>query len=188
MCKYSDFIDEAIVRARCLIVFNYANAPQIDITYSWSARMTSTAGLAYVDRLHMKFSIILSRQCWETFQRTVFHEIAHIYTNALFPIESKGKPHGPQWAHVMRSLNQVPRRCHTLETNRKKRPRPHKTYCGCSVHMLTNRIFKKVLLGQTRRCKACKGKLVISPPAKQQTVEDVDDAFEDHLDSFSNEY
>lgn len=87
------------------------------------------------------------------------HELAHIICQRFFHSE---RGHGRWWQAVNRSMGFEPQRTHNLNVeglsgNR----REFRYYCGCTVHTVSAIKHNRMMKGQGRRCKSCKGSLHI---------------------------
>lgn len=82
-------------------------------TLAMNARLTSTAGRAWLEKGHCDFSCYLMGKDVEYFRKnTIPHELAHHIAYRLYG----DKGHGQAWKNVSFALFGDNNRCHTLET------------------------------------------------------------------------
>lgn len=130
-----------------------------------SNKMTSTWGLATIDRARNKRIIKLSAKVFhdrvytEAFHNTVIHEFCHHADSVMF----NGWGHGNTWAMLMKHFGLDPNRCVTAKENKEigkvipKRVMPKYPYkCSCSEHHVGGKIHNRILQGHTYRCNKCK--------------------------------
>jgi len=113
-------------------------------------------GQAFYHKNAIKVNVILYHENEQKYlHSTVPHELCHIVTDSLYG--SHLAPHGPEWKHVMRTMGQDPKRCHSYDvTNASVRnKRTETTYClGCGTKiMLTKRQFLNIQTLTTRCCR-----------------------------------
>jgi len=91
------------------------------------------------------------------YKDTVVHEVAHYIARSL----AKGKyikPHGKEWKSVMNALGVNPERCHSYTIPKSTRKLKYFDYiCDCDTHSISSIIHNRILKGQKRYCKKCKG-------------------------------
>ncbi len=63
-------------------------------------------------------------------ERTVPHEVAHLVTSAMHPVD-RIKPHGTEWRSVMRTIGLEPERCHTYDVSAVRRQRAGSKWYKC---------------------------------------------------------
>ena len=91
--------------------FNCPYKKQIDI--SFSNRMGKTAGLAYPTLSKIKYSsIYLSQIPKFIFDKTIAHEVAHLYSDFFF---QKSTKHSKLWKRVMGATGYRPDSCHKYQ-------------------------------------------------------------------------
>jgi SprT protein len=121
--------------------------------------MGVVAGRANYVHNKIKLSPTLLRENVEHFiGNTVVHEIAHLFTNAMYPMATA---HGWEWKNVMRRLGCEPSRCHSYDvSNTAKRKVARFTYrCSCSQHIISSILHNKIQRGQNRICNRCKTRI-----------------------------
>jgi SprT protein len=107
--------------------------------------------------------------------RTPGHEVGHLVTDALYgrlrTYSGRRSVHGREWKSVMVRMGLSPNRCHTYDTSnlsssgKRGRPagsrmkRPFVYTCGCQEFHLTQILHRRMLAGQSRYCKKCRGTL-----------------------------
>lgn len=85
--------------------------------------------------------------------QTLPHEVAHIIVQQLYP---GAQGHGREWRNMMRLLKLRPDRCHQYDTvAARKKSKPYKYHCGCSEHMVSITIHRRILQGRQYRCRQC---------------------------------
>lgn len=104
--------------------------------------------------------------CAENFEhylkQVIGHEVAHIIAHALYPFK-RIKPHGYEWQNVMHAFGLQADRCHTYDVSnaRARNVERIKYSCNCRVFDMSKTLHNKMLLGQKRFCKSCRGQLKI---------------------------
>jgi SprT protein len=90
---------------------------------------------------------------------TVGHELCHFISMILHGY-SRGKNHGYNWQNVMIQMGFSPDRTHNHQlANNVKRQERFEYHCDCQTHMVAKRTHNRMLRGQTRHCRGCKGEL-----------------------------
>jgi len=99
-----------------------------ELRVEWSARLKSTAGLAY-PTLHL---VRLNPRLVEfpgEIERTLKHELAHLVAHARAG-HKRIASHGPEWQEACRELGlHDETACHRLPLPRARRPRPYRYHC-----------------------------------------------------------
>lgn len=121
----------------------------------FSNQLTSTAGKAYF----MNNRIVLSSKLLELntdkfINDTPAHEAAHLISFLLYGTSGMG--HGAKWQSVMRTIGQVPKRCHNMKTPPK---RTVSARCGCDTHQITPARASKMRRGARYSCRKCNTEL-----------------------------
>jgi predicted SprT family Zn-dependent metalloprotease len=97
----------------------------------------------------------------EQLNRTLVHELAHVFNYAIFgDRQKKLRVHGPEFFMVCGWCGLVNEtRCHQMSTEGvkvKKYDRPFKYVCACNtVFMFTLRKHKKIMDGRSTWCRRC---------------------------------
>lgn len=87
---------------------------------------------------------------------TLPHEVCHIVCDQFYPNERSH--HGGNWQYMMYYIGLNAERCHQYETTAaRKVARPFIYACACREHKMTNNLHGKMLNGQKRYCKRCRG-------------------------------
>lgn len=89
--------------------------------------------------------ILLAENVDHYLSSTVPHEVAHLATELIYPHAHRGgfgqkrRPHGHEWASIMRTLGADPDRCHTYDVSnaRVKKSTSHEYKCLCCGHKFT---------------------------------------------------
>lgn len=121
------------------------------VTVRWSARLTTTAGLAYPHRDLIRLNPRLAAFGTAEIERTLLHELAHLLAR-----ERAGRrriaPHGPEWRRACRDLGLPDEaRCHDLPLPRRSVERRHIYRCpACAVEVRRVRPFRAAVA-----CFAC---------------------------------
>lgn len=126
-------------------------------------RGSSRNGYANSARNVVAFNLTQAVHNAERFlETTVVHECAHLLTRHLFGHhDARGRrirPHGPEWAGVMRKLGAKPDRCSALEVAPVLLANRHAFYCACpdkTIHV-GPRVAAKIRAGATYLCRACR--------------------------------
>lgn len=102
----------------------------------WSARMQSTAGMAYPARSLIKLNPRLQEFGEAEVDRTLRHELGHLLAHFRAG-KRRIAPHGPEWQQACEDLGlKNEARCHTLPLPRKKMNRRHVYRCPvCGVEI-----------------------------------------------------
>jgi SprT protein len=81
-----------------------------------NARLTSTAGRAFIEHGYIDLSCYLMTNNPETFaEDTIPHELAHMIAFRLY----QDRGHGKAWKYVAQTLYGANNRCHTMQTKRR---------------------------------------------------------------------
>jgi SprT protein len=135
--------------------------PPVKPTLSFSNRMTSTAGYAYMSKNHIQLSnYFMSREGREVFDETIGHEVAHIVAYQQF----KDRGHGNGWKHVMRKIGLPPRACRSSDfykprTNRTTR---YSYNCPCGqLHTLSANRMGRIRNGRKYVCLKCSRRISV---------------------------
>jgi predicted SprT family Zn-dependent metalloprotease len=110
---------QILVRAREILRETMERCPQymdklLTVHFEVSGRMTNRAGAAYYRTDTVKLSLPFFADPMnfdESLFETVTHELAHLVVGTE---DRNGRPHGPQWKLVHRSMGGTGRRCHSL--------------------------------------------------------------------------
>lgn len=135
------------------------------------------AGRAFFSRWAIALNIELYLRHPEDFKnRTVPHEIAHLYNNFLNRTWGfRLKPHGKEWKRTMVKMGvKDTSRCHNYDTMgiKRVRERPFVYKCNCRTFNLTRLIHNKIMMGQSRYCPKCKHNVsYVGIAGKVETVE-----------------
>lgn len=156
--KVADRMNECydMVKAE-LVKFGY-DANKITIPTVDYKKRGRAAGTAYPGRNNITLnSILLVENADDFIDRTVGHEVAHIFSWQLFGAAGKG--HGRLWKIVMGWIGQSATRCHTFNTSNSRQKRTVKRHvygCGCREFKLTTGKHNKVLRNQMQPyCTSC---------------------------------
>ena len=100
---------------------------------------------------------LLIRNPEDFVKRTVGHEAAHLIAYLKFP--SLSRPHGQEWASVMRLIQQEPTRCHSYEVSEVAQKSRNKWEYACVCgpnHLLGQAAHKRAQTWQKYTCRKCK--------------------------------
>ena len=120
------------------------------------------AGQANIVKNALRFNLaMLLKYGQEFITDTVVHEVAHLVTRAL--CRNKGRrirPHGPEWAKVMRRLGGQPKRTHNFTVPPARRTRTFPYRCNCREWPLGPKRHALAQSGRGKyRCPRCHGPL-----------------------------
>jgi SprT protein len=133
-------IDLRLATNEPLVFFNQSRTAG----YVWPSR--------YSNRIFLNWPLFQANT--EDFcNRTIPHEVAHLFQNFLKPTDSK---HGPVWKSLMRKIGLEPTRCHSYDTTICARDESFTYICTCRKHRISKIIHNKMIKGQQRRCKHCR--------------------------------
>ena len=127
----------------------------LPIRITFSNRMTRTAGTASFYGKVVQLSTHFMRHEGESFDKTIAHELAHIYADAYHGGRQK---HNANWRRVFALSGYRPDRCHQYESSvRKTRASTQFITCnGCNMNLKVGRtVAMKIKSGQARRCGRC---------------------------------
>ena len=123
---------------------------------SFNLKSSKTAGLARLSLWHIEINPrFLVSHTEEILRRTVTHEIAHLITFKLFPTAKQC--HGPEFRSVCAALGIEGTTYHTMQLPDVQK---YTWICNCRKWHLSNLINRRMLAGQTRRCRKCRGVLI----------------------------
>jgi len=131
----------------------------LHIVWTWSNKMTRTAGYAWKNKRKVRFSADLFKRDKVSGRRnTIVHEICHILSWEVYG--NKIKPHGNEWKYLMRLCGEEPLRTHNIKV-KPKHPR-YPTYCMCpKPHMLVKQMINRMKRGTAYTCTTCKEVLTL---------------------------
>ena len=111
---------------------------------TWSARLRSTAGLAYPAKALIKLNPRLLEFGEAEVERTFLHELAHLVAQHRVG-RRRIPPHGEEWRRACADLGlKDERRCHNLPLPRREIARPHRYRCpGCGHEVRRVRPFRR---------------------------------------------
>jgi predicted SprT family Zn-dependent metalloprotease len=114
------------------------------IRVQWSARLRSTAGLAYPARGLIKLNPRLRDFGEEAVERTLRHELAHLLAQHRAG-RRRIAPHGAEWRRACADLGlDDERRCHDLPLPRRTIARPHRYRCpACAAEFTRVRPLRR---------------------------------------------
>lgn len=164
-----------IIRDRALKCLNRATRlygiiipePEIDFSLrglaAGQAQFRISSKPKKIIKCRLRFNLPIALENQADFLATVVpHEVAHLVVVAKWG-KGKIKPHGLEWQKVMKQcFGLQPDRCHSYDVSKhvRRMPRPYIYSCGCQEFALTAQMHKRILEGQERRCRECKGGLV----------------------------
>ena len=107
-------------------------APRLRVC--WSARLRSTAGLAFPRKTLITLNPRLREFGEDEVERTFLHELAHLVAQHRAG-RRRVAPHGPEWRRACADLGlKNERRCHELPLPRKEIARNHRYLCPACGH------------------------------------------------------
>jgi len=138
---------------------------RIAIPVTYRNDMKKCAGLAYCVSKRIELNIQLLIENEEAFlARTVPHEAAHIITKILFPDAKQA--HGPEFRYVMTKLGCDTSTYHSYDVSSVVSGERFRYVCNCkdkAPFSISKLIHKKMVAGQSRTCRSCKGRLSYWP-------------------------
>ena len=145
--------DDAALSQRCAELLRGVAAASLAkrVRVRWSARMRSTAGMAYPAKALIVLNPRLAEFGDEEIDRTLRHELAHLLAQ-----DRAGRrrlaAHGAEWQRACADLGlRDERRCHDLPLPRRTLERRHLYRCAaCGVEMRRARPFRRATA-----CLAC---------------------------------
>jgi len=125
------------------------------ITFEFNSRFKSRMGDANPTTMKIRLSSVLFPRATTTKQRnTVIHEACHIIAYAKYGYHI-GRGHKEGWKACMRAAGEVPKRCHQVPTDTKRKPRVT-VNCGCSTGCVVGpTVFKRICMGRRYSCRKC---------------------------------
>lgn len=129
------------------------------VTIEWSNRMTRARGMAYFNRNHLKFSVVLmGRSSLDEQKQCCVHEYLHLVAFH----KHKDNGHGFWWKRLMNMCGFEARRCHNIDRTGIARTKIKiELKCSCRTHQVTQTIIKRIKSGKIYRCLYCKNNLSI---------------------------
>ena len=139
----------------------------------FSTRMRTRAGEAHLRRNKVVFAMhFLMRETPETYDRTIGHEVAHIFA---FRIHGDCG-HGGWWKHTMRRIGLPPERCHTYKSSKRNAKRIYKgrcNVCGKEIPLTARRAGQikhgssiyHLVCGRSSRFQLMDSVITVRPPA-----------------------
>jgi SprT protein len=118
------------------------------------------AGKAWRHLNILEFNTVLAERAGLEFTTTIYHEVAHLVVNEVYPRAKQA--HGPEFRYVMQMLGKSGRTYHKYDVSGLKRtynknPTKYVYVCNCSEHHLSPLLHKRISRGQQRRCNCCGG-------------------------------
>ena len=122
------------------------------VSIKMNARLTSTAGRAWLEQSMVEFSSKLYAENEAEFlAATVPHEFAHIVAYVIYG----DKCHGSGWAAVMCDFGVEPERCHSYKVATRTPTKVYKYSCGCQIHEFTQQRQSWAAKGKVYKCRSC---------------------------------
>jgi SprT protein len=93
------------------------------------------------------------------FSTTIPHEVAHLFQRKANQFD---RSHGPTWKRMMSLIGLPAIRCHRMDTTNATRGRVARNFqvkCNCQTHNVTANIYSKIVGGQKRICRKCRGQV-----------------------------
>ncbi len=139
----------------------------------FSSRMSHAFGRCYIKQRRINIAARLKQMPLSILEEVLCHECAHLAAFELFG--GNCRPHGPEWAQLVRSVGFEPRRRLVLDENAVCAPNMKRPYVY--VHLCpvcqTQRVARRVV--RSWRCASCRalgldGLLEIHRYARQQEI------------------
>lgn len=176
----NEFIEKAKAKAEeCWseLIFKHCNHPKIysimslypsiPIYFDLKGMRAGTASVRS-GSLFARFNLgFVANNGEKMLNRTVPHEIAHLFNFALSIVNNEGAwpvPHGRRWKDLMYMLGADSSRCNdysieNVATALNNRPWKYTCSCGKTFHFTTRR-HNSIRSGKIYSCKRCKGTLI----------------------------
>jgi predicted SprT family Zn-dependent metalloprotease len=137
---------DQVLAERCAALLQPLGAEQLArlVRVQWSARLRSTAGMAYPARALIRLNPRLRDFGAEEVDRTLRHELAHLLAQHRAG-RRRIAPHGVEWRRACRDLGlDDERRCHDLPLPRRTVARPHRYRCpACALEFNRTRPLRR---------------------------------------------
>jgi SprT protein len=137
--------------------------PDLDrkVRIEWNDRFTQRLGDANYSKMRIRLSVPLwERANAQEREQVVAHEMCHIVASHKYGDHIKA--HGGEWRACMMVAGYPPDRCHSVDrTGLRKTRKTCETRCGCGLHMVTPKVFGRVVKGSMYTCRRCNQKLYI---------------------------
>lgn len=120
-------------------------------------KLTAKAGMAYGRENKLVFNLQLAERNPDTYEKTICHEVSHLFTNRLYP--NAKQHHGREFKTVMSKFGFTPNTYHTYDVTGLKTRKLISRYivkCNCMEHAVSLRKFNNI---HTYRCKKCDSRL-----------------------------
>jgi predicted SprT family Zn-dependent metalloprotease len=124
------------------------------VTICFSCRMSRVFGRCYVKERLITIAERLREMPLAILEEVLCHECAHLAASQLFG--GNCRPHGPEWAQLVRSAGFEPRRRLVLDKNAISTPNRQRSYVyvhSCPVCQ-TQRVARRMV--RTWRCAGCR--------------------------------
>jgi len=154
-----DLVEDTIIKAEKIYHRNFDRIKiKFNLKGGTAGQYRFLKGASDLKDSYFRFNIDIAKENGKkTYEDTVIHEVAHYITRSL----ANGKyvrPHGKEWKSVMNKLGVVPERCHSYTVPKSTRKLKYYDYkCDCMTHNISSIIHNRILKGQKRYCKKCKG-------------------------------
>lgn len=125
----------------------------------------SKAGTAWAFFNRVSFNMDIARAYPKEFERTVAHEVAHLFCNLVYPRAKQH--HGREFKSIMQRLGHIPNTYHNYDVvglGLKKKQKRYAVKCSCRTLEVTKTKLNKLHL---YHCKICKSKLQYIQDGKQ---------------------
>jgi SprT protein len=131
------------------------------ISWEFNGRFTRRMGDACLRTNRIRLSAPLWERAGAAEQKnTVKHEVCHLIAYKINNFIGSTEPHGKLWKACMIKAGEEPTRCHTVNRDGlKRRQKRYKAKCRCMTHTVTATKRGKMLRGQVRVCRRCRGRL-----------------------------
>jgi len=141
------------------------NFDQIEIKYNLKGLTAGKAQNLKNGKYRLWFNLIIMNDNLLEFERTIIHEIAHLYQYDLYK-NSYIKSHGKEFHKINKILGNInSTRCHNYNVESIKELRKPKLKfiytCSCNKNFkLSINLHNKINKGQNRICRNCRKKIV----------------------------
>ena len=134
--------------------------PEIDVRFDLRGQAAGMAVFPAKGKPYIRYNLqLLELNRQDFLERTVPHEVAHIAAHVIYGTAIR--PHGAEWAALMKLYGAESTRCHRYDTSQTstRKLRRYTYRCSCREHQLTSIRHNRVVKGMRYLCRSCGEKL-----------------------------